>query len=172
MDQQGGPVPAASDGTALDDQARVAAIDRRVTEMQHQYLAWSRSAKLGYHFWNFLTILFSAAVPVVVLIAPLVGSSATAPWVAATAGILGALATLAKSIDSIYKNHDTWLRNNASYSKISSERFLFQERAGPYKNLKADERIATYAERVNAVIGAETESWSGAESAPAASATS
>jgi hypothetical protein len=172
MNPQGGAVPPPTDSTALDNQARIAAIDQRVSEMEREYLAWARSAKRGYHAWNFLTIVFSAAVPVVVLIAPLVGSSANAPWVPATAGILGALATLAKSIDSIYKNHDTWLRNNSSYGKLSSERFLFQERAGPYKNLAADDRISTYAERVNAVIGAESESWTGAESAPAASATS
>ena len=152
----------------LDDAARIAAIDKRVDEMQRDYFRWAQSAKTGYHAWNFLTIVFSAAVPVVVLVAPLVGSSASAPWVPATAGILGALATLAKSIDSIYKNHDTWLRNNSSYSKISSERFLFQERAGPYRNLPAGtDRIAIYAERINDVIGDESTSWTGAESAPA-----
>ena len=127
--------PPAPQPNGLSDQARVDQINTRVKEMQREYLKWSRSAKFGYHFWNVLAVVFSAAVPVIVLIAPAIGSSATAPWVPATAGILGAAATLAKSIDSIFKNHDTWLRNNSAFGKITSERFLFEERAGVYKGL-------------------------------------
>lgn len=152
----------------LSDQARVDQINARVKEMQREYLKWSRSAKFGYHFWNVLTVVFSAAVPVIVLIAPAIGSSATAPWVPATAGILGAAATLAKSIDSIFKNHDTWLRNNSAFGKITSERFLFEERAGVYKGLSDSDRITLYAQRVNDLIGAESDQWTGTENAPAA----
>jgi len=153
--------PTVPHGTAvaeLSDKARIDQINGRV------------SAKRGYHFWNVLTVVFGAAVPVVVLVAPAVGSSATAPWVPATAGILGAAATLAKSIDSIFKNHDTWLRNNSAFGKITSERFLFEERAGVYKNLSDADRITLYAQRVNDTIGSESDQWTGTENAPAAEA--
>ena len=150
----------------LDNVARIAQIDKRVNEMQGRYYQWAQAAKTAYHRWNALSVICAAAVPVVVLIAPIAHSSAQAPWVAAAADILGAFATLFKSIDSLYKNHDTWLRNDASYGRITSERFLFAERAGQYKKLSDDERIATYAEQVDAIIGSESEQFSGAEKAP------
>ena len=156
---------------ALSDDARVKRINQRVDEMRQHYYVWSRDAKRAYHFWNVLTIVFSAAVPIIVLIAPLVRAAPTDPWVPAVAGILGAAATLAKSIDSVYKNHDTWLRNNSSYGKITSEKFLFDERAGVYKNVPTPDAIALYAINVNNIIGAETEQWTGAETAPAPGAT-
>jgi hypothetical protein len=160
-------VPPARDADeALDDPARVTQINNRVSEMQRQYLQWARSAKRGYHFWNLLAVIFGAAVPVVVLVAQATGSTGNAPWVPASAGILGAAATLAKSIDSIFKNHDTWLRNNSAYGKISSERFLFEERAGQYKNLADPDRITLYAQRVNDLIGSESDQWTGTENAP------
>jgi hypothetical protein len=160
-------VPLAREADGLSDKARIDQINARVGEMQRQYLKWSRSAKRGYHFWNVLTVVFGAAVPVVVLVAPAIGSSATAPWVPATAGILGAAATLAKSIDSIFKNHDTWLRNDSAFGKITSERFLFEERAGWYKNMTDSDRITLYAQRVNDAIGSESDQWTGTENAPA-----
>ncbi|MFN2450342.1 MAG: DUF4231 domain-containing protein [Candidatus Baltobacteraceae bacterium] len=150
----------------LSDAERIAEIDKRVVTMERMFLQWAQRAKAGYRFFNSATIIFGAAVPVIVLLAPLLGSDGHAPWVPAVAGILGALATLSKSIDSLYKNHETWLRNNDAYAKLKSEHFLFYERAGPYKTLQAEDPIATYAERVEAVIGSETTQWSGAEKAP------
>jgi hypothetical protein len=160
-----------SGADALSDDARVQRINQRVEEMRKHYFVWSKAAKRSYHFWNVLTIVFSAAVPVVVLIAPLVHSAPTDPWVPAVAGILGAAATLSKSLDSVYKNHDTWLRNNSAYGKLTSERFMFEERAGVYKGISTPDAIALYAVNVNNLIGAETDQWSSAETAPAPGAT-
>lgn len=145
---------------------RVARIEARITEMEALYLQWARSAKRGYRTLNFATIAFSAAVPTVVLVAPLLQVDEKSPLIASVAGILGACATLAKSVDSLYKNHDTWLRNNESYGRLRGEQFLFQERAGQYRGLALDERISLYAERIETIIGSESTSWSGAEKSP------
>jgi len=150
----------------LSDAERVKEIDARIQHMSKLYLQWAQSAKLRYRGLNIATITFSAAVPVIVLLAPLIGADPKSPWVASIAGILGACATLNKSLDLLFKNHDTWLRNNDSYGKLRSEQFLFQERAGMYKGLSLTDRISLYAERVEAVIGTETTSWTGTEKAP------
>ena len=97
---------------------------------------------------------------------PLLRIDEKSPVIAAVAGILGAFATLAKSIDSLFKNHDTWLRNNESYGRLRSEQFLFGERAGIYRGLSVDDCVSTYAERIESIIGSEATSWSGAEKAP------
>jgi hypothetical protein len=152
----------------LTDADRVKEIDKRIGTMERLYHQWSQGAKAQYRFWNNASIALSAAVPVVVLVPPLIGSDPKAAWVAALAGILGAGATLCRSIDSLYKNHDTWLRNNDAYGKLKGEHFLFYERAGPYKGLEPDVRITTYAERVESLIGSETGQWTSAEKAPQA----
>jgi hypothetical protein len=144
---------------------RLAIIEARCRQMEALYLAWARGAKRGYRWLNIATIGFSAAVPVVVLVASLFGADKAA-WVPACAGILGACATLAKSVDSLFKNHDTWLRNNDAFGRLRGEQFLFQERAGRYRQLSLDERISLYAERVEEIIGSETLSWTGAENRP------
>ena len=150
----------------LNDADRINNITARIDEMSTLYKQWSQSAKGRYRGLNFASIIFSAAVPAVVLVAPLVNHRAEEPWVASVAGLLGACATLTKSIDLFFKNHDTWLRNNDSYGKLKSEQFLFRERAGAYKIDDPNERIAMYAYRVEAVISASTTSWSGTEKAP------
>lgn len=149
----------------LSDAKRVEEIERRVREMSALYLKWSHSAKNRYRALSIATIVFSAAVPVVVLLAPLAHASAQDPWVASVAGILGACATLSKSIDFLFKSHETWLRNNDCFGKLRSEQFLYDERAGVYKLLAQDGRISLYAERVNAVIASSTTSWTSAETA-------
>lgn len=149
----------------LSDVERIKEINGRVGEMTALYLKWAKSAKFRYRSLSLATIGFSTAVPVVVLVAPLAHSNAQAPWVASVAGILGACATLAKSVDLVFKNHETWLRNNDSYGKLRSEQFLFEERAGTYKTAEFEERISMYADRIEAVIGGSTTSWSGAENA-------
>jgi len=157
----------ATDVLQLSNDVRIHEIGKRIDVMQKSYLLWSRQAKEWYRWLNFATIAFSAAVPVVVVVAPLAGAAPSAPWVSALAGLFGALATLSKSIDSLWKNHDTWLRNDLAYGAITSERFLFNERAGPYRNIASvDERIALYAERVDSAISAEANQWTGAEKAP------
>jgi hypothetical protein len=145
---------------------RIALIKARIREMEPLYLQWARSAKRRYRALNFATILFSSAVPTVVLVAPLLRIDEKSPVIASVAGILGAFATLAKSIDSLFKNHDTWLRNNESYGRLRSEQFLFGERAGIYRGLSVDDCVSTYAERIESIIGSEATSWSGAEKAP------
>ena len=149
----------------LSDQQRIEVIDRRVHEMGALYLKWSQSAKFRYRTLSVATISFSAAVPVVVLVAPLVQASPNAPWIASIAGILGACATLAKSVDFLFKSHETWLRNNDCFTRLHNEKFLFDERAGAYKTLAPSERISLYAEHVNAVIASSTTSWTSAETA-------
>jgi hypothetical protein len=153
------------DAPQLSDADRIKEIDKRIKTMEKLYFEWAQRAKTQYHLLNGATIVFSAAVPAVVLVASLVGSDLKAPWIAAVAGILGGFATLAKSIDSLYKNHDIWLRNNDAYGKLKAEHFLFYERAGTYKGLPLDERITMYADRVEAVIGSETLQWTGTEKA-------
>jgi hypothetical protein len=80
---------------------RLAIIKMRIREMEAQYLRWSRSAKRGYRVLNFATIAFGAAVLTVVLGAPLLRVLEKSPFIASVAGIVGACATLAKSIDSL-----------------------------------------------------------------------
>ena len=150
----------------LTNADRIKNINLRIEEMSALYKQWSQSAKGRYRSLNIASIVFSAAVPAVVLVAPLLSHRAEEPWVASVAGLLGACATLTKSIDLFFKDHDTWLRNDDSYGKLKSEQFLFQERAGAYKVDDPNERIATYADRVEAVISASTTSWSGTEKAP------
>ena len=154
----------------LSDTDRIDAVNRRIDEMAALYLQWGKDAKFRYRGLSSSTMLFSAAVPVIVLVAPLVHSDAQAPWVASVAGILGACATLTKSIDSLFKNHETWLRNNDSYGKLRSERFLFEERAGAYKAAKPEDRISIYADRVEAIIGSQATAWFGTEKTPQAGA--
>lgn len=149
----------------LSDQQRIEIINDRVHEMSALYLKWSQSAKFRYRSLSVATISFSAAVPVVVLVAPLVQASPNDPWIASIAGILGACATLAKSVDLLFKSHETWMRNNDCLTRLHSEKFLFDERAGAYKTLTPNERISLYAEHINAVIAASTTSWSSAETA-------
>jgi hypothetical protein len=156
------------DAVNLSDAERLAEIETRIARAGRRYVEWAASAKRGYRGLNFLNICFAAAVPAIVLIAPLLGGDPKAPWVASVAGILGACATLAKSIDSLFKNHDTWLRNCAASSQLESEQFLFKERAGTYKTVADADLIATYASRIDAIIGSETTSWTGAEKAPSA----
>jgi hypothetical protein len=150
----------------LSDAERIREINGRIREMGELYLKWARNAKLGYQVLSILTLAFSAAVPTVVLVASLVHSDAQSPWVASVAGIFGACATLTKSIDLLLKNHETWLRNNDSYGRLRSEQFLFEERAGNYNATPAiplGQRVSMYADRIEAVIGSQANSWIGAE---------
>ncbi len=150
---------------ALTNEQRVEMIDRLVKQCALDYRNWSRSAKRGYRWLNAATIAFSAAVPVVVLIAPLLSLSTQTPWVPALAGIFGACATLAKSVDSLLKNHETWLRNDAALNNISTEQTLFRVRAGVYGEPDVEKRVALYATRVEALVGAQVAQWTGAETA-------
>jgi hypothetical protein len=109
--------------TELSDTDRVNQIEKRITEMAKLYREWSDSARMQYRALNGASIAFSAAVPVIVLIAPLFGADTRSPWIASVAGILGACATLCKSIDSLFKNHDTWLRNTDAFGRLRSSSY-------------------------------------------------
>ena len=106
----------------LTDADRIKNINLRIEEMSALYKQWSQSAKGRYRSLNIASIVFSAAVPAVVLVAPLVNHRAEEPWVASVAGLLGACATLTKSIELFFKDHDTWLRINDSLSRDTSDR--------------------------------------------------
>lgn len=150
----------------LTDSDRIQKTNQRVEEMMVLYLKWAHDSKLRYRGLNIASIAFAAAVPVIVLVAPLVHSTAQDPWVASVAGILGAFATLTKSVDLFFKDHDTWMRNNDAYGKLRSEHFLFYERAGNYKIDDRSVRISMYADRVQAVIDASSTSWTSTEKTP------
>ena len=106
----------------LTDADRIKNINLRIEEMSALYKQWSQSAKGRYRSLNIASIVLSAAVPAVVLVAPLVNHRAEEPWVASVAGLLGACATLTKSIELFFKDHDTWLRNNDSLFRDTSDR--------------------------------------------------
>jgi len=48
----------------------------------------------------------------------------------------------------------------------AANKFLFEESAGIYRNLSADDCVSLYAERIENIIGSQTTSWSGAEKSP------
>ena len=66
----------------LTDADRIKNINLRIEEMSALYKQWSQSAKGRYRSLNIASIVFSAAVPAVVLVAPLVNHRAEEPWVA------------------------------------------------------------------------------------------
>lgn len=151
-------------GLRPEDRERIGRINEYAAKSVAFYTRQSTTGRWGYASLNMLAIVFGTAVPVVALVPAFLRHQepGTTAIVSALAGIFGAVATLFRSTESLFKFRDTWLRNANMIGRLESERFLFETHAPPYDAGSGEitDLIAKYAARVDAVIASDYQQWS------------
>ena len=100
-----------------------------------------------YKLFKVTTVVLAAAIPL------LAAFGTPALFLA----ILGAIIAIVEGLQSLYQFQSNWLSYRATCEELKHEKYLFLAKAGPY--LKAENAIASLAERSESLISRENAKW-------------
>jgi phosphate/sulfate permease len=75
------------------------------------------------------------------------------------AGVLGVIVVILESIQGLYQFQQNWTSYRSTTEGLKHEKFLWEAKAGPYKDLDNPTLEALFAERVEALISTEHAKW-------------
>ena len=74
-------------------------------------------------------------------------------------GGLGVIVVILESMQGLYQFQQNWTSYRSTSESLKHEKFLWQAKAGPYKNPDNTSAEAIFAERVEALISTEHAKW-------------
>jgi hypothetical protein len=87
---------------------------------------------------------------------PFAAGLANNPWIT---GGLGVIVVILESVQGLYQFQQNWTSYRSTAEGLKHEKFLWQARAGPYKDSENPTLEALFAERVEALISTEHAKW-------------
>lgn len=129
-------------------------VEQRLKQQMAYYSNSCRKLQKRYRILTFINIVTTAAVPVFSLSVDDMGR--TAQYIIA---VLGATASIVSGITFFEKLRDKWVLERATYEKIKSELAKFNAKAGPYKNMNAQESMAAFVENCESYMEDEHGEW-------------
>ena len=119
----------------------------RLDDQLNWYEKRSKTAKQAYQILKLAQIVIAAAIPIVV----------AAHGSAVIAAVLGGVIVILEGAQQLFQFQQNWIRYRGTAEALRHEKFMYQALAGAYAG--ADAPIRRLAEAVEALVSAETTSW-------------
>lgn len=117
-------------------------------DSQINWLSERSSQNKKWHYGlRFLTLLFSAAMPLLV--------SYSYTWVKLLAGTASFGVALTVGTNSLFKFHDNWIRYRTASESLKSEKWRYQTKTAPYDTVGFEH----FVDRVETFLQEENSSW-------------
>jgi hypothetical protein len=124
----------------------------RLEDQLNWYERRSKTAKQAFQILKLAQIVVAAAIPIGV----------AANGSAVIAAVLGGVIVILEGAQQLFQFQQNWIRYRGTAEGLRHEKFLYQARAGAYAG--ADVPVRRLAEAVEALVSAETASWTTVQS--------
>jgi Protein of unknown function (DUF4231) len=126
----------------------------RLEEQRSWYAAKSSFNKSRYRLFQIITIIASAAIPVINLTSGW-GDSGTQHGALLATSIISAGVAIVIAFTQLEKYFETWILYRTTAESLKREKFLFQNNCGEYSNLAEVDKNRLLVERVEAMLSSE-----------------
>lgn len=127
-------------------------LKNRVEQQINWYDCKSTYNKKWFYSLQIIVLVMSATVPV----GSILSTVSESIWIRVGIGILGAIATIATGIISIYQFRKNWIEYRTTAESLKYEKYMFKTKAGFYAKSEA---FPVFVERIEALISREHKNW-------------
>jgi hypothetical protein len=129
---------------SLSNEERIAIVNRELQMLIDHFNRKADSAKKSFHFYKYASILLAGATSIITSF-ELIFDSGFPKWILP---VISAAATIAVAMLGASSAQRLWINSRTTGQQLQVEKFLFNQQAGKYYNLSAEDRIRLFSERM------------------------